>query len=85
MDQYDFFLRKITATGTIWLDDVTCVGTERRLEMCLHNGWGIENCGHAEDVGLRCVNETRGIKHVLCVLAFFTFLNIFSNKSPLSS
>ena len=42
------------------MDDVACTGGEQQLEDCAHRGWGIHNCGHNEDVGIVCTNETEG-------------------------
>ena len=42
-------------TGEIWLDDVDCSGSESSLSECSHNGVGVHNCGHYEDVGIACI------------------------------
>lgn len=42
-------------SGPIWLDNVNCTGSEERIEDCTHNGWGISNCGHGEDVSVSCL------------------------------
>ena len=46
-------------TGDILLDDVGCFGDEEGLGDCHHVGWGITDCGHAEDAGVIC-NGTSG-------------------------
>eukprot|EP00057_Strongylocentrotus_purpuratus_P020121 XP_011674595.1 PREDICTED: deleted in malignant brain tumors 1 protein-like [Strongylocentrotus purpuratus] len=42
-------------TGTIVLDDVNCSGDESSLFECSNRGLGVNNCGHSEDAGVRCL------------------------------
>ena len=42
-------------TGRIWLDNVRCTGSETLLIDCPANPLGKQDCGHAEDAGVRCV------------------------------
>ncbi|KAH3725455.1 hypothetical protein DPMN_051299 [Dreissena polymorpha] len=48
-------------SGKIWLDDVTCTGTESSIVNCTHNGWGVTNCVHEEDVGVLCGDAECGL------------------------
>ncbi|XP_039463665.1 deleted in malignant brain tumors 1 protein-like [Oreochromis aureus] len=40
--------------GQIWLDDVSCSGSERSLTRCQHRGFGTHNCTHSQDAGVVC-------------------------------
>ncbi len=43
--------------GPILLDNVICDGNEERLENCLSDGFGVNNCNHGEDAGVRCMAQ----------------------------
>ncbi|NWI79744.1 MARCO protein, partial [Dryoscopus gambensis] len=41
-------------TGQIWLDDVSCTGSEITITDCTKRDWGAHNCNHGEDAGVEC-------------------------------
>ena len=48
-------------SGAIFMDDVSCSGSEQSLNYCTHLGWGVHNCVHREDVGVKCsLDDTSG-------------------------
>ena len=38
----------------IWMDDVDCDSSSTNFLECTHAGWGVEDCGHDEDILLTC-------------------------------
>ena len=57
-------------TGPIWLDDLSCSGSELTLLQCSHKGLGSHNCGHYEHVGVRC-SETGSLLKKRCFVIYF--------------
>ena len=41
-------------SGTIWLDNLRCSGSETHILTCPRNSLGVHDCGHSEDAGVRC-------------------------------
>ncbi|NXG22924.1 MARCO protein, partial [Grallaria varia] len=48
------FFSATGGTGQIWLDDVSCSGSESSIVACTKRDWGVHNCNHNEDVGVEC-------------------------------
>ena len=53
-------------TETIWMDNVTCNGSETALDKCPFNGWDINNCVHINDAGVVCQG-----RKVFCIFVKF--------------
>lgn len=66
-------------SGPIWLDNVNCTGSEERIEDCRHNGWGISNCGHGEDVSVSCLPSNDVVRLVDGSSIYEGRLEIFHN------
>ncbi|XP_069114802.1 macrophage scavenger receptor types I and II-like [Argopecten irradians] len=41
-------------SGEILMDELECTGTECGLSVCQFPGWGVEDCSHGEDAGVKC-------------------------------
>jgi len=44
-------------SGPIWLDNLGCSRDHAALEDCPHGDLGVHNCGHSEDVGVKCMGS----------------------------
>ncbi|NWX00258.1 C163A protein, partial [Caloenas nicobarica] len=44
-------------SGPIWMDDVSCNGTEFALSDCKHAGRGEHHCDHTFDAGVTCSGD----------------------------
>ncbi|XP_064394599.1 deleted in malignant brain tumors 1 protein-like isoform X5 [Halichondria panicea] len=54
----ELLLGQVEGSGPIFLDQVSCAGSETRLIDCNRNEIGINDCNHSEDVGLECSDGT---------------------------
>ena len=67
-------------SGSIWLDTVTCTGSESTLISCGHLGLGVTvSCDHAEDVGVTC----SGLKGLFIGSKYYMYLHVGKWKEVL--
>lgn len=59
-------------TGPIWMDNLNCNGTEKRIQDCRHNGFNIQNCNHREDASVYCSGQ-----YIYLFCHLFLLLNYF--------
>lgn len=58
-------------TMPIWMSSVVCYGNEATITECLYPGFGVHNCRHREDAGVRCYSEWEK-RWVYFIMAPFT-------------
>lgn len=58
--------------GPIWMDDLECYGNETSIQSCTRKPWGVNNCGHDEDVAVSCTPGRRR-------LYLFMFISVLLN------
>jgi len=58
--------------GKIWLDKVSCTGSESQLTDCTHNEFSSNSCTHHEDAGLVC-NSKEFTIHTPCYILANSF------------
>ena len=51
------------------MDDLGCSGSQLTLLQCSHRGLGSHNCGHNEDVSVRCSGSKTGSLHNLKIFS----------------
>ena len=72
-------------SGSIWLDSVTCTGSESTLASCGHFGVGlIRSCNHFEDAGVICSRQ-KGLANCFFLCTLPTYVKFFVLKLQVCS
>ena len=50
----------------VWLSQVKCLGSEKKLSHCIHSGVGnVGSCSHAQDAGVKCSGITGNDRNIV--------------------
>ena len=73
-------------SGSIWLDNVLCTGSESTLASCGHLGVGITSCNHSKDAGVVCsTDRVKGILKVEKDVNISTIQSKINNEKRVST
>uniref|UniRef100_A0A3B4BL78 SRCR domain-containing protein n=1 Tax=Pygocentrus nattereri TaxID=42514 RepID=A0A3B4BL78_PYGNA len=50
-------------SGPIWMNNMSCSGSETTLKNCRSDGWRKHNCSHFKDAGVVCLGKLVGGSH----------------------
>ena len=85
--QLNYVRVKNVATGTfgsgdgpIWLDNVSCSGSESSIQECRNRGFGVHNCEHTEDIGIICGEYSYFDAHVHVVASYIILVTSNNRK-----
>lgn len=56
-------LYKYNDNVPVWLSDVQCQGTEKRMAECPHGPIGTHTCSHDHDIGIICSCKSHDLSH----------------------
>ena len=60
-------------SGSVWLNNIRCTGSELHLDDCMHDGWGSNgNCDHNNDAGIIC----NGMYYQFCIVIMLNIIGI---------
>jgi hypothetical protein len=56
----------IKGEGKVWMENVSCNGSEVSIANCTHNGWGVHSCDQTRTVGVICEVKGTSLMAMIC-------------------